>query len=433
MRTFLSILFALTVAATASRARTLDDFEDGDLFAAPGLGWIPLTDEQFGGTSTVTLEAVHPGAAGSRGAMRLRGRAQKSDAPMVIAGTWLSLEGRGGPVNLSAYDRLRFRIRGECAALEVGLRRGLAARVPYNAMTPVQVGRDWQVVDVPFTTLRAEAPAAPETAWDPSDVWYLGFSTPVGAETEIDVQIDDVELVAVDAGAQGVAGGGATSSGATQGASAASADAPVYAAVTELTPANEVAAFPWIEMTQDPAGDGRFARLPDARSLWYHYDERTDRVWFRVGIQNQPLEDAFGMNVALDVDRDPGNGMAWWGTNKEFRFDRLVTAYLFRVGSRWQGSLGVADSAGVSRGEMASLALENVVAGVDREKKWIFVGAPRTAIDPDLDMHFIATVGSAMAANDDVPGDGFAWTQSSGGSAKRGAPPRASAPQRRSW
>ncbi len=366
-----SLLFTLPAPG-----RVIDDFEDGDLIAHTGLAWVPITDEQYGGSSHVSLEP-------RRGALRIAGRAAKGAAGFVVAGAWVPLDPRGAPVDLSAFDRLRMRIRGRADGLEVGFRHGQTNGTPDNRMAPIRPRGDWQTIEIPFAELESHLPAGKAPPWDARDAWYLGVTTPPGVETEVDVEIDDVSLLLADR-------------------------EPVYAAILDLAPARTVAGFPWRALAEDPAADAYRPRLPDARSLWYHADPSTDRIWFKVVLEDEPRQDFLGFNVAMDIDADPANGTAWWGTNREFRFDRLATAYLFRVGDRWQGSFGVADSAGVARADMGSLAREELLFGVDRDERALFFGVPRALLGDGPSVRIIATVGSAMSPSDDIPDRGSA-------------------------
>jgi hypothetical protein len=394
----LALLGTLIAAATPHAAsRNVDDFEDRTLQAASGLFWIPICDDQFGGASRVTLEPSSEGAGGSRGALRLHGRTRKSEMSLVVAGAWVALGPRGGPVDLDGFDRLRFRVRGQGAGLEVGIRRGDTAGAQYNAMAPFTVTPEWSTVEIPFVDLKPQVPPNAEApAWSASGCWYLGIATTPGRELAFDVQVDDVEVV----------GPG--------GAAAPSTDAPdggaVYSDVVELAAPASLPELPWTVLAADEAGDGLHAGLPAARALSYAYEAASDRVWFRVELENDLPEDWFGMNVAVDADRDQANGSPWWGTNEGFRWDRLFTAYLFRVGSRWQGAFGVADSAGMARWETGSVARTGITLSADRAAREIRVAIPRKSLDDDLDMNLVATVGSALTFNDDVPGTGWATT-----------------------
>src|SRR5215471_14064447 len=79
-------------------------------------------------------------------------------------------------------------------------------------------------------------------------------------------------------------------------------------------------------LTFDGKGDGRDPSLADAAQLAYRYDKQADTLWFRIALYGQPNKDAFGVNLAIDTGGDDSTKMNWWGANKSFRFDRLVTA-----------------------------------------------------------------------------------------------------------
>ena len=96
--------------------------------------------------------------------------------------------------------------------------------------------------------------------------------------------------------------------------------------------------------------------------------------------------------------------MPWLGTNK-VKFDRLASAYLFKAEDYWQGYAGVADSESFSQ-DVSSLT-RAVELGVDREQRALLFGIPRSAIGARDTVRVIATVGSMIANNDDVPNEGM--------------------------
>jgi len=185
---------------------------------------------------------------------------------------------------------------------------------------------------------------------------------------------------------------------------AADAQSPVQKLT--LTPLETLSSLPWQSLASDPKGDGLHPRLPDARELAYAIDARAGRIWFRVTLHD-PLPDRwFGMNVALDIDGNPDNGATWWGTNK-FKFDRLVSAYLYAGDGYWQGVAGVADADGAGRALFTNVTRDIAVA-VDRAAPAILLGVPRSALGGTVSVRVIATVGSMLVNNDDVPDSGAA-------------------------
>jgi hypothetical protein len=172
-----------------------------------------------------------------------------------------------------------------------------------------------------------------------------------------------------------------------------------------MRPASALASLAWTSLATDPKGDVLLPRLPDARELSYAIDDKGDRVWFKVSVYDPLPERWFGINVALDIDGTPDNGMAWWGTNK-IKFDHVASVYLSRTDEDWQGYVGYADADSLSKGDMGnrSRALE---VSIDREQRAIAIGIPRSAIGAATTARIIATVGSMTANNDDVPNEGM--------------------------
>ncbi len=183
----------------------------------------------------------------------------------------------------------------------------------------------------------------------------------------------------------------------------AAAQSPVQK--VQLLPADTLASLSWHTLASDPKGDGLHPRLPDAKELLYAIDSKTGLVWFEVSVYEPLPERWFGINVAIDNDDKPDNGMAWWGTNKS-KFDRLASAYLFHAEGYWQGVAGLADSEAAGRTIFTNLSRDVKVA-LDREHQAILLGIPRSALGTAPAVRVIATVGSMVANNDDVPNEGM--------------------------
>ncbi len=81
------------VAGDAAGTWKLDDFEDGDLTAAPGLCWIALADDLMGGSSEARHEIRQGGPGGSRHFLGLA--AQLSGRSPSFAGAWVPLDRSG--------------------------------------------------------------------------------------------------------------------------------------------------------------------------------------------------------------------------------------------------------------------------------------------------------------------------------------------------
>src|SRR5713226_8521208 len=113
----------------------------------------------------------------------------------------------------------------------------------------------------------------------------------------------------------------------------------------------------------DGKGDGRDPSLADAAQLAYRYDKQQDFLWFRIALYGVPNEQAFGVNIVIDTGGDDSTKMNWWGGNKTFKFDRLVTAWVThqdKGDKGFEGTIGVADVAGVNAKQLTNLRQNNL-------------------------------------------------------------------------
>ena len=156
----------------------------------------------------------------------------------------------------------------------------------------------------------------------------------------------------------------------------------------------------WTVLAFDPKGDGRDPLLADAAQLSYRYDKQQDMLWFRVGLYGQPNEEAFGVNIVVDTGADDAK-MNWWGANKDFKFDRLVTACVTRSGSGYQGTIGVGDAAGAKAKNFNNLLQNDLQIRIEGDS--IMIGLKRTDLTDKMKMNLIAAVGSNQQWNDDIP------------------------------
>jgi hypothetical protein len=367
-------------AGAQKDAWRVDDFEDGNRVAASGLSWGIVSDAAQGGATRASVDVVAGGAAGSKKALRVSGTL----AEKGFAGAWVALESGSRSVDASAFSGVRLRARGDGAVL-VGVRGGMPF-VNYMARQPLT--REWTLLELPFASLAAPGAAKP---FDAHDVRWLGVQAAPDTTGAFSFEFDDVELV------------GATSAPAAAGGPAFTMRVPVGKA-SELP-----AGIAWRELAQDAAGDGARPGLPDARTFSVYDDAKSGRVWFRVGLAEPPPAEGFGMNIVLDLDGRQDNGREWWGANKAFRFDRLVTAFVqLRDGDVYQGTFGVADADAVFKGEMADARFEMPRLIVDEDARALYLGVPKAALGASPEVSALAAVGSAFLHNDDVPDKGSA-------------------------
>jgi pimeloyl-ACP methyl ester carboxylesterase len=157
----------------------------------------------------------------------------------------------------------------------------------------------------------------------------------------------------------------------------------------------------WTVLAADTKGDGRDPSLADAAQLSYRYDPTQDELWFRVTLYGTPNERAFGVNIAFDTGADESAKMNWWGANKDFRFDRLLTVWVTQADSGYQGTIGVGDAVGAKAKNFNNLLQNNLQIRIEGDS--IIIGVKRTDISDKMKMNLIAAVGSNQRWNDDIP------------------------------
>jgi hypothetical protein len=317
------------------RVLRVDDFEDGDRRAASGLSWISIADDLMGGASTATLQVAPAGA-----------------------GAWVALDGRARATDISDFRGVRLHARGR-GPLQFSVRGGPSPGFNYSARFEAEA--DWTPVDIPFESLKPLKPEDP--ALDLHSIGWLGVSVSGGRSGPFEFEVDDVELYAgrADARLRVLSG-------------------PTFAVDFTAAALSEVPPGSWTELAKDPQDDGKQKRLPDATAVSVSRDPVHDRVWFRITLSASMPERWMGANLALDVDGDPDNGMAWWGANQAFHFDRLVTVWGMESGSGYQGMLGIADAGEVQAGNLAGSGDDQVLVVLDRRAPAIVIGIPRRAL-----------------------------------------------------
>src|SRR4030095_9070215 len=121
----------------------------------------------------------------------------------------------------------------------------------------------------------------------------------------------------------------------------------------------------WTVLTFDGQGDGRDSSLADAAQLAYRYEKEQDVLWFRLALYGRPNKEAFGVNLAIDTGGDDSTKMNWWGANKAFKFDRLMTANVTRGEKGFEGTIGVGNPAGVNAKQLNNLQQNNLQIRVE--------------------------------------------------------------------
>lgn len=126
-------------------ARLLSHFDGDGLDAAFGAGWMPTSDRMAGGSSHAELRRVAGGAAGSAGALEIRGEVVAAGANVWAGAMYLLGERAMQPVDLGDRRELVFQARGGDREYAVLLFSGDDPRAP-PARQRFVAGPEWQEV-----------------------------------------------------------------------------------------------------------------------------------------------------------------------------------------------------------------------------------------------------------------------------------------------
>src|SRR5215467_7312947 len=164
----------------------------------------------------------------------------------------------------------------------------------------------------------------------------------------------------------------------------------------------------WTVLAFDFKGDGRDPAQADAAQLSYRYDKPQDLLWFRLTLYDKPAEETFGVSIAVNTAAgdDSATKVDWWGANKGFKFDKLVTAWVRKGQDGYQGDIGIADAAGIKARNLTNLHQNNLQIRVEGDS--ILIGMKRTDLTDKMKMNLVAAVGSNREWNDDIPNVGSA-------------------------
>jgi hypothetical protein len=169
----------------------VDDFESGDLISAFGTRWEAYTDASQGGKSTVRIDVVDGGGAGTSRAMRITGQIT-ADFRYGFAGAGVLFGGEEG-IDLRRFEGLRFYARGDGGRYEIRLMT--AAVKDHNEFAKLfSASSDWTLIEVPFSALAQSAWWGSTVRWTGSDITGLSFSSAGGPQRNYSLEVDEVSF-----------------------------------------------------------------------------------------------------------------------------------------------------------------------------------------------------------------------------------------------
>ena len=148
----------------------------------------------------------------------------------------------------------------------------------------------------------------------------------------------------------------------------------------------------WTVIAFEAKGDGRDPRLPDTAQMSYRYNKEADMLWFRISLYGMP-DESTAVTIAVDTGSDDSPHRVWWGTNKDFRFNKLLT---FR-----RGVTGIADVDGMNRGDLANVVKGNLQVGTEADS--VLIGVKRTDLTDTMKISLIAVTSNPRIHVETIP------------------------------
>jgi hypothetical protein len=113
------------------------------------------------------------------------------------------------------------------------------------------------------------------------------------------------------------------------------------------------------------------------------------------------------VNLVVDTDGDQQTGRQWWGANRQFTWDRLVTVWLTRTEEgAYRGTVGVGDPEGVKLFDFANLVRGKIEFILPSNEHAVVIGVPRAFLGEAEDVTLVGAVGSNTSWNGDLPDSG---------------------------
>jgi len=158
MNHLIRILFIIGAAGMANaQERLLDDFSRSDGRSAFGTSWTGFTDRVMGGLSDLEVGYVDTGEGP---ALRMRGTVRLDNNGGFVQ-VRLPLIVDRQPLDASAFDRFVVEARGRPGPYYLHLRTPQTRRPWAYYRAALEIGEDWQRIEVPLSAFDGEAIDAP--------------------------------------------------------------------------------------------------------------------------------------------------------------------------------------------------------------------------------------------------------------------------------
>ncbi len=166
---------------------------------------------------------------------------------------------------------------------------------------------------------------------------------------------------------------------------------------------DKIQGLPWQELLTDPEGDIGNKNSGDGKAFYYHYDQATQQVWFKLEQHNDINPSFPAVSISFDNDGDSENGAPWYGSNREFKVDGMISVGV--VQNRWYDVLGYngfTDAEGITTRNWLNGATGVIQFYVDPEGRSYYLAVDRKHFGEAGSIRLIGSVGANALWNDDI-------------------------------
>lgn len=147
-----------------------------------GWGWSRTDDQRVGGNSSASISLVHPGANGSKGALKVTGELKSGFISPWAGVAWFPGSHPMQPADLSGKKALVFWAKGKPGSYSIMVMTKSPRSIPqYDSFT---LTKQWKKYTIPLATSFVGA--------DWKKVYFIAFSA--GAFGKFHFELDDVQL-----------------------------------------------------------------------------------------------------------------------------------------------------------------------------------------------------------------------------------------------
>lgn len=168
-----------------------------------------------------------------------------------------------------------------------------------------------------------------------------------------------------------------------------------------------ILAASWQLLLTDTIADGQNPNSSDGKALYYHYNRQTDSLWFKLETYSPISTLDPALSISLDTDNDQTTGTSWYGSNKSFKVDLMLSAGPVRQGNGYAGYNGITNATGIANREWINVKKGNLTYYFDPDQHAYYLGIKRSDLGNHSEkVNLIGSVGANSLWNDDIGKEG---------------------------